>query len=82
MDEMFYSGSIQLFPYSYAPQYWLPCEGQMLSISTYQSLYALLGNTFGGNGSTTFGVPDLRTAAIGPFNKYFICTDGCWPARP
>lgn len=46
------------------PTGWLPCEGQILPIAQNQALYALLGTQFGGNGSTTFALPDLRGRAI------------------
>lgn len=61
-----YLGQLQLFAFNFVPKGWMPCEGQLLSIQQYQALYALLGTTFGGNGTTTFGLPDLRgRAALG-----------------
>jgi microcystin-dependent protein len=45
---------------NHIPQGWQLCDGTLLPISTYEVLFALLGTTFGGNGTTTFGVPDLR----------------------
>ena len=74
-------GQIQLFPYGFAPIDWLPCSGQILQISTNQALYSLLGTTFGGNGQTTFGLPDLRNAALGPYNQYYIALSGIYPSR-
>lgn len=54
-------GEIRLFPYpNKVPTGWLPCEGQILQIQQYQALYALLYTRFGGNGTTTFALPDLR----------------------
>jgi microcystin-dependent protein len=54
-------GEIRLFPYpSKVPTGWMPCEGQILQIQQYQALYALLYTRFGGNGTTTFALPDLR----------------------
>jgi hypothetical protein len=41
---------------------WLPCEGQILPIASYTALFSLLGPTYGGNGTTTFALPDLRKA--------------------
>ncbi len=55
-----YIGEIRWFPYSRTPNGWQPCDGTLLPISTNQALYAVLGTTYGGNGTTTFGVPDLR----------------------
>ncbi len=59
-------GQISLFAFDYVPQGWAPCDGRLLQITQYQALYALLGIRFGGNGTTTFGLPDLRgRAALG-----------------
>lgn len=55
-----YVGEIRLFSMAWNPQYWLLCDGSILQVQQYQALYSLLGTTFGGNGSTTFGLPDLR----------------------
>lgn len=55
-----YVGEIRLLPYSFAPVGWLDCDGRLLSISEYELLYALLGTLYGGDGQTTFGLPDLR----------------------
>jgi microcystin-dependent protein len=46
--------------FSYAPRGWLLCNGQQVAISQNQALFALLGTTFGGNGTSTFGIPDAR----------------------
>lgn len=53
-------GEIRLFPYSHPPQGWIRCDGSLLPIQNFQALFDLLGTTYGGNGSTTFGIPDLR----------------------
>ena len=53
-------GQITLFPYNFAPVGWAFCQGQLLSISQNAALFALLGTQFGGNGTSTFGLPDLR----------------------
>lgn len=53
-------GQITLFPFGFAPQGWAFCNGQLLSISQNQALYSLLGTTYGGDGITTFALPDLR----------------------
>lgn len=53
-------GEIRLFPYSFAPRGWAFCQGQIMSISQNTALFSLLGTTFGGNGQTTFALPDLR----------------------
>lgn len=59
-------GQIQLFGFNFAPRGWAFCNGQILSIAQNQVLFALLGTTYGGDGITTFGLPDLRgRVAIG-----------------
>ena len=55
-----------------------PADGRILSISSNTALFALLGTTFGGDGNTTFGLPDLR--AVAPNNTiYLICVNGVFP---
>jgi microcystin-dependent protein len=49
-----------MFGGNFAPRGWMLCAGQLLSISQYAALFSILGTTFGGNGTTTFGLPDLR----------------------
>ena len=53
-------GQIQLFGFNFAPRGWAMCNGQLLSISQNTALFSLLGTTYGGDGRTTFGLPDLR----------------------
>jgi microcystin-dependent protein len=53
-------GQISLFPYNFAPRGWALCNGQILSIAQNTALFSLLGTTYGGNGQTTFALPDLR----------------------
>jgi len=53
-------GEIRLFPFNFAPKGWAKCEGQLLPISQNTALFSLLGTTYGGNGQTTFALPDLR----------------------
>lgn len=55
-----YVGDIRLFAGTYAPRGWVLCNGALLSISDYQTLFTLIGTTYGGDGQTTFAVPDLR----------------------
>ncbi len=59
-------GQIIAVGFNFAPQGWALCDGRVLPISQYQPLFSLLGTTFGGDGQTTFGLPDLRgRAALG-----------------
>jgi len=53
-------GQICLFGFNFAPRGWAFCNGQLLSIAENSALFSLLGTTYGGNGQTNFGLPDLR----------------------
>jgi microcystin-dependent protein len=54
-------GTIILFAGNFAPRSWALCQGQLLSISQNTALFSILGTTYGGDGRTTFGLPDLRS---------------------
>jgi microcystin-dependent protein len=60
-----YMGELRIMSFNYAPKYWAQCAGQLLSIQQNQALFSLLGTTYGGNGVTTFALPDLRTLVPG-----------------
>jgi microcystin-dependent protein len=53
-------GSIDMVGFNFAPRNWATCDGQLLSITQNPALFSLLGTQFGGNGQTTFALPDLR----------------------
>ena len=53
-------GDIMLVPFNFPPKGWALCNGQLLPINQNQALFSLLGTTYGGNGQTTFALPDLR----------------------
>jgi microcystin-dependent protein len=55
-----YLGELRCVGFSYAPQGWALCDGSLLPIEPNQALFELLGTQFGGDGATTFAVPDLR----------------------
>lgn len=61
-------GEIRCFSFGKIPQGWLPCNGQTLTIQSNAALYALCGTTFGGNGTTTFSLPNLNGAAPMHYN--------------
>ncbi len=62
-------GSIVAFGFNFPPYGWASCNGQIISIAENTTLYALLGTTFGGNGQTTFGLPNLvGNAPVGQGN--------------
>jgi len=61
-----YLSQIEAFAFSFAPRGWMPCAGQLLPINQNQTLFSLLGTTYGGNGINHFQLPDLRSrVAIG-----------------
>jgi microcystin-dependent protein len=53
-------GEIRTFSFAFAPVGWMLCNGQVLPINQYQALFSLLGTTYGGNGTTTFALPNLQ----------------------
>jgi microcystin-dependent protein len=53
-------GEIRMFAGNFAPRGWAYCDGQLLAVSQYDALFSLLGTIYGGDGRTTFGLPDLR----------------------
>jgi len=53
-------GEIAMFGFNFAPRGWAHCDGQLLAISQHQALFSLLGTYYGGDGRTSFGLPDLR----------------------
>jgi microcystin-dependent protein len=55
-----YVGEIRIFAGNFAPAGWMFCEGQLLPISEYETLFNLIGTTYGGDGQSDFGLPDLR----------------------
>jgi microcystin-dependent protein len=64
-------GEIRLFSFVFPPKGWALCNGQLLQIAQNQALFAILGTVYGGNGSTTFALPDLRGRVPIHFNGQF-----------
>ena len=58
-----YLGEVRLFGMTWCPRSWTPADGQLLAISQYNALFSLYGTLYGGDGRTTFGLPDLRGRA-------------------
>jgi microcystin-dependent protein len=56
----YFMGEIRLMSFNFAPKAWAQCNGQFLPINQNQALFSLLGTTYGGNGQTTFALPNLR----------------------
>ena len=73
-------GQIIPVAFNFPPKNWAFCNGQTLPINQNQAIFALLGTTYGGNGVTTFALPDLR--GLAPNNMtYSICDEGIFPSR-
>ena len=77
-----YIGQIQLLAFNFAPPNWAFCEGQLLQISQYTPLFSLIGTTYGGDGRTTFALPNLKGKEPDPNLHYCIALNGIFPSRP
>jgi microcystin-dependent protein len=55
-----YLGEIRCFGFNFAPYQWAQCNGQLLAITQFTALFSILGTNFGGNGTTSFGLPNLQ----------------------
>lgn len=75
-------GTVELFGFNFTPQGWMTCEGQLLKVSQYSALFSLLGATFGGDGMTTFGLPNLKGKEPEKGLHYCIAVEGEYPPRP
>jgi microcystin-dependent protein len=69
-------GEIKIMSFGYAPRNWAMCNGQFLPINQNQALFSLLGTMYGGNGQTTFALPDLRGQTPIHFNTNAQGTKG------
>jgi microcystin-dependent protein len=67
-----YLAEIRLVSFNFPPKGWALCNGQVLAINQNQALFALLGTTYGGNGVTTFQLPDLQSRAPMHFGGAFL----------
>jgi microcystin-dependent protein len=78
-------GQIQAFGFNYCPQGWMLANGAMLPISQNQALYSLIGTRYGGNGTTTFALPNLTGGTIGPQAQpitWCMATQGLYAPNP
>lgn len=83
-------GEIMFVGFQFCPNGWLPADGRSMDISTNTALFSLLGTTYGGDGKTTFELPDLRGQLVdpgkGPDRKRkilpCIAVQGIYPSRP
>src|SRR3712207_7871729 len=72
-----YVGEIRMFAGNFAPVGWMFCEGQLLPISENETLFQLIGTTYGGDGESTFALPDLRgRIPIHQGNNFLVGDDG------
>jgi microcystin-dependent protein len=74
-------GEIVILPFGFAPRGFDFCNGQLLPISQYSALYSLIGTAFGGDGNTTFALPDYHDQAPAG-SQYFIAIEGTYPHEP
>lgn len=72
-------GEIELFGYKKLPYGWFLCDGSTKSIQDYALLYSLIGTRFGGDGRTTFAVPNMLNDSPIEGMKYYICAIGLYP---
>src|SRR5436190_16675178 len=70
-----YVGEIRMFAGNFAPAGWMFCEGQLLPISENETLFNLIGTTYGGDGQSTFALPDLRGRVPIHFGNGFILAE-------
>jgi tail collar domain len=83
-------GEIMFVGFQFCPNGWLPADGRTMNISANTALFSLLGTTYGGDGKTTFELPDLRGQIVdpgkGPDRKRRIvacmAVEGVYPSRP
>src|SRR4051812_14963524 len=74
-------GTVMLVGFNFAPQYWALCNGQLLPINENQALFSLLGTTYGGDGITTFALPNLNAGTLQAGLNYIISVNGIYPSR-
>jgi len=70
-----------LLPYTFTPYGMMKCTGQTLSIAQYSTLFSLFGNVYGGDGQTTFCLPNMIGTEPIPYLNYYIIVDGYYPVR-
>jgi len=74
-------GQIQLFAFNFVPVGWMLCDGKTLPIAQNSALFALVGTTYGGDGRTTFELPNLVGKEPVAGSSYCICVEGIFPSR-
>jgi len=78
----YFIGTILLLPYSgFTPMGMMLCDGRNLNVTQYQPLFALIASIYGGNGSTTFCIPNMLGQEPQPGMNYFIVYEGLFPTH-
>jgi microcystin-dependent protein len=77
--EDYYVGTIEIFAFAFAPVGWLLCNGALLQVSQYATLYNLIKGTYGGDGITNYKLPNLLGTEPFPYMKYYIAAEGLSP---
>lgn len=75
-------GQIILISFEFSPRGWAKCEGQLLPIQQNSALFSLIGTTYGGDGRTTFALPDLREHRPTSELHFVIAIQGIYPSGP
>ena len=72
-------GEISTFAFNWAPRGWTPCNGQVLQIGEHTALFSLIGTTYGGDGQSTFALPNITL----PAGQGWVCIahEGVYPPR-
>ena len=75
-------GQTSYFPYTFCPRGWSEADGKLMQISEYSALFSLLGTNYGGDGRTTFGLPDFRTNGEDyKSGRWCVALEGIFPSR-
>lgn len=77
----YYLGQICLLAFDFNTREFIICNGASLSVNQNSALYALIGNKFGGNGTTNFNIPNMLGLEPIPGMNYYICVAGIFPPR-
>lgn len=81
----YYTGQVDLFPYTYEPLGWAACDGRLLPIQSYPVLFSLIGTTYGGDGVNAFALPKVTSQDVlqsaDDRLSFFICLDGVDPTK-
>jgi microcystin-dependent protein len=83
LAQTFYLGQVLILPFTFCPNATLPTDGRLLPISQYQALFSLFGTRYGGDGITTFAVPNIKAPLSGNRQPMMSCItlSGIYPAQ-